>query len=239
MKNKIKFIPEDDIANAIFEQPVPASKLIPEWYRNSPLHMDGTNLPLNQFSTTNATIKKCIPIFDSITSGYMFTLFCDVFFVDENSYNGNRAIWNRNSPKEPLSTHAQNQLGLMKGPYEHSEIFKWHFPYTIRTPKGYSCMFMHPNQRYDLPFKTLSAIVDTDKHPIPINFPFFLDKNFIGKIAKGTPICQILPFKREEWHMSIENNIKEQKKFFYEREKQKTYAEKRYRNEFWQRKKFS
>ena len=51
----------------------------------------------------------------------------------------------------------------------------------------------------DLPFQTLSAVVDTDKHNVPTHFPFFMKHGFEGKIPLGTPIVQIIPFKRQEW----------------------------------------
>jgi hypothetical protein len=71
--------------------------------------------------------------------------------------------------------------------------------WTIQTPAGYSTMFFHPTGYTDLPFMTLSGVVDTDKHGIPINFPFLLKEDFVGVIPRGTPIVQFLPFKRTDW----------------------------------------
>ena len=45
-------------------------------------------------------------------------------------------------------------------------------------------------------------MVDTDKYPIPVHFPFLLKKNFEGLIKQGTPIIQVIPFKRESWKSS-------------------------------------
>ena len=50
-----------------------------------------------------------------------------------------------------------------------------------------------------MPFYVLPAIVDTDKHPINVNFPFFIRKDFEGTLPMGTPIMQIIPFKRDIW----------------------------------------
>jgi hypothetical protein len=33
------------------------------------------------------------------------------------------------------------------------------------------------------------------------NLPFFLKEGFEGIIPKGTPIAQIIPFKRESWNL--------------------------------------
>jgi len=55
-------------------------------------------------------------------------------------------------------------------------------PFGVKTPKGYSCLFVDPMHGDAKPFKCLPAIVDTDEFTTPLNFPFFLDKNFSGII---------------------------------------------------------
>jgi len=60
----------------------------------------------------------------------------------------------------------------------------------------------------------MPGIVDTDKYFAPVNFPFVInDPKFEGLIPKGTPIAQVIPFKRDGWKMKIGNkdNIKEMK----------------------------
>jgi hypothetical protein len=60
----------------------------------------------------------------------------------------------------------------------------------------------------------LPAIVDTDKHPIMVNFPFFLKENFSGVIPYGTPIVQVIPFKRENWKSKFSISAKSQEELF-------------------------
>ena len=58
----------------------------------------------------------------------------------------------------------------------------------------------HPLNRNDLPWIVLSGVVDADVHPLrPGNMPLFIKENFEGIIPKGTPIFQLIPFKRENW----------------------------------------
>jgi hypothetical protein len=33
--------------------------------------------------------------------------------------------------------------------------------------------------------------------------PFFITKDFVGLIPKGTPFAQIVPFKRESWESEV------------------------------------
>jgi hypothetical protein len=73
----------------------------------------------------------------------------------------------------------------------------------MRTPKGYSTLFTAPFHHYDLPFQCLPAVVDTDNHPIPVNFPFLLRKGFEGIIPSDTPIIQAIPFKRDDWESNF------------------------------------
>ena len=57
----------------------------------------------------------------------------------------------------------------------------------------------------------LPGIVDTDRSPQPINFPFFIKKNFVGTIEVGTPVVQLIPFKRDDWKSGTGLSTKEMK----------------------------
>ena len=67
-------------------------------------------------------------------------------------------------------------------------------------------LFTHPINRSDLPFTTLTGLVDCDtfRHT-PIHFPArWNDANFNGVLPKGTPVAQCLPVKRELWSADFE-----------------------------------
>jgi hypothetical protein len=52
--------------------------------------------------------------------------------------------------------------------------------------------------------KILEGVVDADSYTTPINFPFNLkDNTFEGMIPAGTPLAQIIPFKRESWQLDF------------------------------------
>lgn len=91
--------------------------------------------------------------------------------------------------------------GLMPYPdgcYKTDFIYK--HPLHLKLPLGYSALITHPLNRHDLPWIVLSAVVDADIQPLrPGNMPIFIKENFEGVIPKGTPIFQIIPFKRENW----------------------------------------
>lgn len=164
-------------------KPVPASRLVPEWYRGMPGVKDGVE-----------TLKKCIPVLDALTSGYIFTLPADVWYNQESKSIISNSALKLNSDHIPVQTE-EVILPEEFDPQPHKWINYWH----IRTPKGYSTLFIHPLNREDLPFKSFTGIVDTDRHNLVINFPFFMKKDFDGKIPAGTPIIQAIPFKRDAW----------------------------------------
>jgi hypothetical protein len=73
-------------------------------------------------------------------------------------------------------------------------------------------MACHPVNRYDLPFITLTGVVDSDIAMSPGNLPFFIKKDFEGIIPKGTPIVQIFPFKRDDWKSQEDMSLVEEGK---------------------------
>ena len=188
------------------EQPKPASKFIPDWYKNMESYIGGEKKP-NGDGTTKATVKRCMPVFDAITAGYIITLPADVYvsirdgvqFFEWSNFGLVAFHPVEQAPEHPL----KNQHAYPK----------WLSNWSIKTPKGYSTLFIQPMHRESV-FTILPGIVDTDTYYAPVNFPFVInDPNFEGLIPKGTPIGQLIPFKRESWTMQLggEKEIKEQK----------------------------
>jgi hypothetical protein len=60
--------------------------------------------------------------------------------------------------------------------------------------------------RPDLPFTTLTGLVDSDTfHFSPVHFPArWHDLEFTGVLPKGTPVAQCIPVKRETWNATFE-----------------------------------
>jgi hypothetical protein len=77
----------------------------------------------------------------------------------------------------------------------------------VQTPKGYSLLVGHPLNRLDLPFFTLSGVVDADGVLTDGNLPFLLRKGFEGLIPAGTPFAQLIPIKREEWKLQKDEGL--------------------------------
>ena len=80
-------------------------------------------------------------------------------------------------------------------------------PWIIKTPPGYSTLFVPPLNNADDRFSIIPGIVDTDSFENEINFPIVIngDKYEILDtiLERGTPYVQCIPFKRESWKMQI------------------------------------
>ena len=200
---KIEFI-EVEGGGAGCIEPIPSIKEIPQWYKKMP--------PLRRlFSRHNLedsmefTVKKCIPILDAFTTGYyLVTKYDSYWSIDED---GNHECTCDTKLVEggskPITMHPYEQIrDIQLGGLYKEYAYKFSNPFVIKTPPGYSCIFTQPFNQIS-PFLTLTGVVDTDQHPLAVQFPFLMLEGFEGHIKKGTPIVQIIPFKREDWELSI------------------------------------
>ena len=178
------------------EKPVPASKEIPSWYTdlNSYINNKKSPTPDNHIP---ATIKRCMPVFDSMVAGYILKSPADVFVSSQDG-----APFYQWPTLNVLDFHPIEQAP--NHPIQNGANYpKWNTYWSIKTPKGYSTLFMPPLHRESV-FKILPGLVDTDTYSVPVHFPFVLnDINFEGYIPKGTPIAQVIPIKREGWTMEF------------------------------------
>lgn len=204
-KKIITFFTEDKL-NIELSSPYPASKNIPDWYKKIPQYVGGKKVFKN--GNNNSTIKKCVPFLDALTCGYIIPLGSDLYITRENTndpgvkskdipyYSWGSGTHIEFHPERQAPKHPKNKTGY--------PIPKFINPWSIKTPPGYSCLFIPPLSYEEEKFRILPGIVDTDTYNSPVNFPFMLcDPNFEGLIPSGTPIAQVIPFKRDSWEMEI------------------------------------
>jgi hypothetical protein len=191
-------------ANEFIDLPKPAKSFIPDWYKKIPSFSNGDNSPkITSSNSTNVTVKGCMPFLDTFLTGYMATLWQDIEVTIEN--NQPNIKW-RTSPPVVAS----------RGPNPHSTFpvptgcvnneFTWINPFIFETPPGYDLLIIHPLNRYDLPFVTLSGISSGELFGTG-SIPFYIKEGFSGIIEKGTPLFQVIPVKREPWKSRVEPKI--------------------------------
>ena len=177
--------------------PVPAGKLIPDYYKKLlPKETDEYG------NKTINTVKRCPPFIDIMTEGYIIPLWWDITCLTTED-TGEIRFKQLFNGYNPVSDHSKEQFKYHpyqdKYPYSHV-IAKFISPWLITTPPGWSCLFTSPFNHLESRFKLFDAIVDTDKHYMTINFPFVWTGLETGQhvIKKGTPLVQVIPFKRDE-----------------------------------------
>jgi hypothetical protein len=213
---EIEFSAHEDYFAQKEDYPILTKLNIPEWYKK----LDHTIL--------NKTVKGCMPFLDTLMSGYLLKISQD-FNVRHNVDNKNEKNEEFKDSFQTFGLHSMSQLlyaksiNLNAGLDTHSlkqvegspfieknknlPFYKILNPWKIKTPKGYSCLFVPPLNNADDRFSIIPGIVDTDTFPNEINFPIIIngDKYPVLEttIKKGTPYVQIIPFKRDSWKMTV------------------------------------
>lgn len=173
---------------------IPTKNVLPDWYKKI--------VPLNTSNLKSLpqtlNVKSCVPFMDTFLSGYVMTTPMDIAVKINDE--GNPVITWSFSEFNFIGVRGLDAAPGLPIPQGYNIThFTWSTMSAIKIPKGYSCLVTHPLNRYDLPFLTLSGIVDADDIFHHGNIPFFIKEGFEGLIKAGTPMFQIIPFKREEW----------------------------------------
>lgn len=194
---KIIFTPMTKESEAAVEPPIPASECVPDWYKHI-VAFDNKKPTFDNSGNVDKTLKMCVPFADTLKSGYIQKTWQDIKV--EKVGSGDFRYYYPTAPKI-LDVRAKTHLpsDFLKGFYKAELI--WQMQWMPKLPKGYSAFITHPLNRDDLPFRTLSGIVDADDyfHFSTGNLPFLLKEDFDGIIPAGTPMYQIIPFKRDDW----------------------------------------
>lgn len=233
MKKEIEFIASSEDVERFVSVPEPANLNVPDWYKKSFKFKKSNTPSFDKDNFPENTIKSCIPVLDSITSGYIQKTWCDIYI--ENF--GSEIIFRWSSSPQIIFEREDFHRQDLPVPIGHNKkIYSWSRPWGIKTPKGYSCLFINPSYR-DLPFTCYPGIIDTDTYHSSgtRSVPFFIKEGFSGLIPSGTPMYQIIPFKRDSWKsVKREYGYKDLIKNSETKLFSKFYD--RYKKNFWQRK---
>ena len=188
----------------------PAKSHIPEWYKNIKGNNKNNLKFQNDQSPPTINLKSCMPFFDSFNIGYIIELAQDLYV--ETKDNEPYVHWMSKPDPVGFREVGENIIPIPDG-YSQNH-FTWKNPHILNAKKGYSAIVTHPFNRHDLPFISLTGIIDIDTLVGNGNIPFFIQQGFEGLIPRGTPILQVIPFKRESWKINkddslIEKNYKE------------------------------
>jgi hypothetical protein len=194
------------------KNPTPASRGVPKWWKESEKYNYEIDSGLNhKFPHKKySTVRSCPAISDSFNFGYIVYTPIDVYI---DATEGDSISWY--IPEVNLSVVGEEEQSFIG--FHHSQEFskfnieknfsphalKLNTFFGIKTEDGYSTWITHPIGREDLPFRVFDAIVDTDQYPSRFPYAFLIKNDFKGIIKAGTPLIQVIPFKREDFVSEI------------------------------------
>ena len=222
--------------------PVLTKTNIPDWYKKL------------THSYENQTVKGCMPFLDTLTCGYILKIPTDYKIRHNVEFEGKKrsgfdsAQQMMNSIAEKVNINYQGKpefhsTDQLKGsPYvEKNKNLSFHKilnPWIIKTPPGYSTLFVPPLNNADDRFSIIPGIVDTDSFENEVNFPIVIngDKYEILDtiLERGTPYVQCIPFRRDSWKMEVKPIT--EKKYLENRFFMLKHIAHNYKKIFWKKK---
>lgn len=205
-KTKKIWFEQSDTKNPVPLQFEPASLHLPTWYKKmdpykneKPMLVDG--------DIVNATAKRCAPVYDALSFGYVAVLHCDLQIdinqVGDDEYDLSFQYASKPAPISCREYNPKYSLELDDSylPVELTWLTRW----SICTEPNSSVLITHPLNRLDLPFTTSSGVMDTDSGFLVETgaAPFYLKKGFNGFIPCGTPMFQVIPFERQKYKHEV------------------------------------
>jgi hypothetical protein len=202
MSDKVHFVSTVSGLSSIDEcVPVPAAKFVPDWWKNTPIVR--SSFELSGIEAGN--FKNCPALKDYFAEGYILPMWSDLILY----FNSETLEWAYRIADEKfkISTHSNeqyinnvNHTVLGKSSYF---IFKLQSPWKIFTPEGYSTYQLPAFYHFSDDFSAAPGVRDTDRyHQMNIQLLIHSDKKEIF-IPRGTPIAQLIPFKREKMGLEV------------------------------------
>lgn len=202
----IKFYPFSQATLDFAPLPLPAVKVVPDWYRVQPGNR-GDEEMIPGSGVAASTVKRCMPIFDAMTAGYMIVAPCDIHL---DATDPERLRWQipaslHSLKADMFATHAPEQYENypIDPDHYHKQLFRILPTWSIGTDEGYSTLFTNPYHSDGSPLWAFTGLIDTDKFISEGHVSFLVKKGFKGTIKQGTPLYQIIPFKREDWQSEV------------------------------------
>jgi hypothetical protein len=180
--------------------------VIPEWFKKIEKFSGGK---LSVFPSS-ITVKSCAPFLDAFLTGYYIPAPVD-FLVEQTEF-GPQISWqffdNDYNETDFINERNPGMIPTLPIPEGFSpNHFSWSTKQILKVENGYSLLITHPLNRDDLPFRTMSGVVDANYAMSGGKLPFLLKKGYEGIIKAGTPIAQIIPIKSEPWRLERNTNL--------------------------------
>lgn len=233
----ISWVPSSEACFDTVPPPAPAKNYVPDWYSSlCPVTANTFDYDFEN-NIQKTSVRNCMPFYDALTAGYVQETWCDIFV--ECDHQGNFKYTFSAPPDDvPPPMGLRPVASVTSFTHTYPIEFVWHQHWRPKTPKGWSSLVCHPLNRHDLPFVTTAGIIDSDVfyHSPAGQAPFYVKDGFSGIIPAGTPMYQIIPFKRDNWKSVAEKF--DSKEEAVRRAKIKRHLVSSYARQFWQKKRY-
>ncbi len=188
---------------SILPKPEAATRGIPNWIKSMPMTAFSDDL-----GEDIQTVKQCPPFIDAMTAGFLVPLACDVH-VSKGVFEWDWPEFPETVPdhtaRAPIAFHLNDQV--TGSPLDDGDtlVLKFVNFWTFALEAGTSLFCTHPANRYDLPFRAFTGLVDADLYADNYtHFPaLWVDRNFEGILPRGTPVAQCIPVPRAALQLEI------------------------------------
>ena len=175
--------------------PFPAGQKMPEWFKKIPAFSPTTR---DQHNKKSMNAKKCIPMIDAMTLGFIIPLAIDQQITSNGDCSRITLGPTSTEFDRAIEFHNLEQVGG-KSEYFNSDPIKFINPWVIKTAPGWSSLFTPCINSFEDRFVCLSGMVDTDTYPKQVNFPGkWLKANYDDYLPAGTPLVTVIPIKRAD-----------------------------------------
>jgi hypothetical protein len=187
----------------VLPEPYEAKKNVPEWFKKIPPTLGKDKIQPDMFGQPTMTAKKCLPLLDAMTLGWIIPLWADVQiiasedgrFIEPTGQPNGVVVQTHLNEQVGGETAYQKTLGGVGQPLKF--INKWF----IKTAPGYSCLFVPPINNLgtgiNKHFTCISGFVDTDVFFREINFPAVWHTPGVDiTVPAHTPLVQVIPIHR-------------------------------------------
>lgn len=193
--------------------PEPILNNVPKWYLDIPNKIFGGNMN-SKFDYLNKTktIKTCPSFIDIFQEGYVIKAPQDyLLYYDKETENYkwesatlfDTKTYENDTPNQ-VSFHGNIQMvDYLPKNSNTIFIFKIILPINIFTKKGYSTRIIPMPYQYNSDWESSYGVYKTDYiHQLNIQLQIKTNKKEI-LIKQGTPLCVVIPFKREKHSYKI------------------------------------
>lgn len=166
----------------------------PEWWKKIPSKMGDGVIPHTR------TVKMCPSFADIYNEGFVIVAPCDIVL----RYHEQSQLWEWETSMSQIKieVHGNNQfVNWVDGNVK--SIFKLPLPYAVFLPKGYNLRQVPLIYNYNPDWHVAYGVYRADQVPeLTIQIMYTSDKKEI-LIKQGTPLCQMIPYKREKFTYSF------------------------------------